>query len=148
MALSLSRNNKPIQVVAYIDPCVNCEREVYDKYLETLDEGLLNLEGSPTRFCLKRTLDAEELMEVKRVQTEVQGKDVKFNLGYILVEMKYALIDILNPGEGISYKKDQKKGGADNDLIGVLDEAGVLTDLFTARQNLKGGKGKADPKKS
>lgn len=149
MALSLKKDRSKIKVIAFQDPSVTCEREDYNKYLDSLDETLLQLDPAeaPTYFVLKKSLNVGELQEVKKAMADVHKNQLKLNLGYMLVEVKYALCDIEGGGEGLKYEKDPE-GGTDDDLIVLLEEAGILSDLFAARQRATQLKEKSAPKTS
>ena len=149
MALSLKVNKTPLKIIAFQDPSVRCSRESYEKYLDTLDEAILNLDSAaaPTRFILKRSLDVSEIQEVKKSMADVEGNKMKVNLGYMMVEIKYALVGIEDAGEGLAYQVDTEKGGTSDQLIALLEEAGVLSDLYRARQSaISSKKGAAAPK--
>ncbi len=146
MSLSLKSNNTPLKVVSYIDSAVTCDRDTYTTYLQNLDESLLGLNSEPTRFILKRSFSVAEHQAIKSAQASIKGKDVQINLGYVLLEVKYALVDIEGGADGFGMLKDSN-GYAQDSLISLLEESGILMDLFTARQAAV-GQVRKDPKKN
>lgn len=137
MALNLDGNSGTIEVISSKDPSVTCDGEAYKQYLDTLDETLLGLaEGSePTRFVMKRILPFGLAQKVKTEQASFneEGK-VQVRMGYMLDEVRGALVDVKNPGgEALKYRKDSD-GYAARDLIALLEGTGILNELFSARQ--------------
>ena len=51
MSFSIESTDTTIKVVVSKDTAVNCSDEDYEKYTETLDESLLNLQAEPTRLA-------------------------------------------------------------------------------------------------
>lgn len=138
MAILLEDLQETIEVISRLDSAVTCDEAAYDTYLETLDESLLalDLEQEPVRFVLKLELDYKAQRQIKKDQVSV-GTDggMGVNMGFTMLEIKLALVDIKNPGtEKLRYLKD-RDGYADNNLIARLDAYGILQDLYTARQN-------------
>ena len=150
MGLKLSGTNSTIEVIAFIDEQVTCSRKEYDDYLLDLDESKLKLDTTKepaVKFVLKKNLRLDHLQKVKEMQATVKGTEVSLNLAYMLLEIKYALTDIIG-GEGpLQYKKASDGGAADN-LISILEASGILNDLVSARNNAIKPTGKAEPKKS
>ena len=150
MGLKLSGGNSTIEVIAFIDESVTCTRKEYEEYLETLDESLLKIDTTkepPCKFVLKKNLRLDHLQKVKEIQTTVKGSQVHLNLAYMLLEIKYSLTDIIGGTGVLNFKKD-KDGGASDELVSVLDSAGILNDLITAKNNASKPAQKAEPKKS
>lgn len=135
MALSLSGDGEVVEVVSSRDEAVTCDYDSYQEYLRTLDESLLALKQdvSPTRFVLKKTLPYAAAQRIKNQQLGYKDGDVEVRLGFILEEVRTALSDIKNPGTGLEYKKDGD-GGASKNLIEKLEAAGIVQELYTARQ--------------
>jgi len=142
MALFISKNDGVIKVISRKDSAVNCDDEAYELYQKQLDEELLELEGDPTRFVLKRGLSYKEQQTVKDAQVKMDGKKFSITLSYMMEEVRIALIDIENPGDieesqKIIFKKADD-GKASKELIAMLETFGVVTELFTARSNASG----------
>ena len=142
MALLLSKNDGVIKVISSKDSAVNCDDEAYELYQKDLDEELLELEGEPTRFVLKKGLNYKEQQAVKDAQVKMDGKKFSVSLSYMMEEVRIALTGVDNPADlpldkQIIYKR-ASDGKASEDLIAMLESAGVVTELYTARQNSLG----------
>lgn len=142
MALILTKNDGNIKVISSKDSSVKCDEEAYKLYTETLDEELLELEGVPTRFILKKGLNYKEQQIVKDAQIQMKGKEFSISLSYMMEEVRLALVDIENPADlpdtqKILYKK-ASDGRASQELIALLESAGIVSELFTARSNALG----------
>jgi hypothetical protein len=133
MALSFEDLPENFEVICSKDGAVNCDEEGFSKYLDTLDESLLNLsEGlTPTRFVLKRTLSYEEQRKLKNSQLGFKDGDVQIRLSYMLDEVRYRLVDIKGGGKGVEFKKDSD-GYASKALVEKLDSFGIVRELQTA----------------
>ena len=142
MALLINKNEGVIKVISSKDSSVNCDNKAYEKYLDDLDESILELVGVPTRFVLKKTLNYKEQQLVKDAQVKVEGKSVKVAISYMMEEIRIALIDIENPDDLQAEKKlEYKKGSdgkADPNLVSFLESCGIVTELYSARQNAMG----------
>jgi hypothetical protein len=150
MGLKLSGSNSTIEVIAFIDESVTCSREEYDAYLKTLDESLLQIDAAkepPVKFVMKKNLRLDHLQKVKEVQTTVKDSKIHLNLSYMLLEIKYALVDVIG-GEGVLKYRKSSDGGASDELISVLDSSGILNDLVAARNAAVQPADKASSKKS
>ena len=142
MAFVLGATTDKVRVIVSKDSAVKCSDEEYSKYLETNDEALLNLEGSPTRWILAQNLDYKSHQILMNMQATVGAKGkMDFNIGYILEEVRMALVGVENAenlplNQQIIFKKEND-GYAQKELIAGLHSAGVLMDLHTARSNFK-----------
>jgi hypothetical protein len=139
MALIISKNEGQIKVVSSKDGSVNCSTEDYKSYLETLDETLLKLEGEPTRFVMQKGLSYKDQQVIKDAQIKMKGKDMSFQLSYMMEEVRLSLLDIENPmtmrpEDRIEYKKESD-GRTSKALIAMLESAGIVGELFSARHN-------------
>ena len=142
MALLLSKNDGVIKIISSKDSSVNCEEEAYELYQKCLDEELLELDGEPTRFVLKKGLNYKEQQAVKDAQVKMDGKKFSVSLSYMMEEVRIALTGVENPSDlpldkQIIYKR-ASDGKASEDLIAMLESAGVVTELYTARQHALG----------
>jgi len=120
-----------IEVIASCDPSIG-NPDKYDEYSKTLDESLLSLESEPTRFVLRKTLPYKAARAIKDQQITFTGdKNSKINLSFTLEDVRMSLIDIKNGGESLVYKRGSD-GYADEDLIALLNGAGIVNDLYVA----------------
>lgn len=137
MALSLASQIGNIKVVSSKDSAVTCNDEEYQSYLEDLDESKLKLEGEPTRFVMKRVLSYKEQEAVKNSQVKVEKGNVSITMGFMMQEVRQALVDIENPADAdpatkIEYKRESD-GKTSYDLIALLESAGICSELYAAR---------------
>ncbi len=138
MALS-KRSAQTIKVVALADDSVNCSREVYDLYLISLDEALLQLEGEPTRFVVRTVLpyDLQQKLDNDKVKMDA-ARNMQIATSS-LPEARAILVGIEAPStqsaeDRIEFKKDSD-GLASKDLVTELNANGICADLVTARSN-------------
>jgi hypothetical protein len=139
MAISFSKVSGNFKLVSSKDPSVRCDEETYDKYLQSLDESLLNLEGEPTRFVIKRTLDYRSHKAVKGSQLERDGKEMKATTAFIMEQVRQSLVDIENP-EGTQTDlvfKRASDGKASEELVADLESLGIVMEIYTAQGELK-----------
>lgn len=137
MALVLDFGKDTIEVISSKDEAVSCDAETYQRYLESLDEGLLGLRPDclPTRFVMRKLLSFGMAQKIKSEQAGVnQEGRIEIKFGFTLDDVRAALIDIKNPGsDKIAFKKDSD-GYASKELIAVLDQVGIANELYAARQ--------------
>lgn len=142
MALKINTSKETIRVIAKEDESISVPEEMldsaYDTYIKTLNENELMLRSEPTRFIMSKHLSqaAHETVMGKQLSIGEDGKP-KFNLAYMMEEVRCSLVGIENPTgceSPIKFEKDPD-GFASSDLIAFLQEAGVLQNLFNARQN-------------
>src|SRR4051812_29896884 len=96
MAFTVPSKDETIKVVARSDEAVKCDAETYNKYLECLDESLLQLDGEPVRFVLRKSLPFKYSQKVAAMQTKMVDGEMVMNIGYIAEEVRYALKEIEN----------------------------------------------------
>ena len=142
MALILTQNDGNIKVISSKDSAVTCDIETYKEYLTNLDESLLELNGEPTRFVLKKGLNYKEQQIIKDAQIKMDGKEYQIRMSYMMDEMRLALIDIENPAD---LSEDQKiifkkasDGKVSHEIVALLESAGILSELSLARTNAMG----------
>jgi hypothetical protein len=129
--------DKTVSIIVSKDSAIKgVSEEVYEKYLETLDESILPIEGEPTRFLMRKTLPYKETKRVMNSQVSFKGGKPSVNISFMMDEVRYALVGIEGPGaEG--FKKDPD-GYAAQDVVNALYNAGVLMDLYHGRKNASG----------
>jgi hypothetical protein len=139
MAILLPGKSETIRVALKIDSAIDLDDELYGKYLDTLDESLLNLkEGEePTWFVMRKVLPFALSKKVQNEQTAMKDGEVQVNISFIGEEVRCALVDIINPAsvpvdQHIIYAKE-KDGGTSIALMEQLVAAGVVNDLYRAR---------------
>jgi hypothetical protein len=140
MGLALGDRNEVIKVISSKDDAVTCSPEDYKDYLLCLDTNLLGLkEGvEPTVFHLKKILTAEEenFVESKKLGSSKDGSP-QVQLAFIPEAVRQALVKI---EPAIDEKQHHKTGKFSAEFISVLNQIGVASELYTARENaLNGG---------
>lgn len=140
MAIKLtSQKDASFKVISKQDDAVQCDAEAYSKYLETLDEGLLNLkEGvQPTRFVMsmsnkiKEVLSAKDSMAGIAMKAQTTGEMPIYSL--MFAQVRTAIKDIVT-GD-VSEFVAGKDGLVSDDIMISLASADILPELFTALQN-------------
>jgi hypothetical protein len=137
MAIAINAVSDVIKVISRLDDCVNCDEEQYEKYLETLEESILQMDegAQPVRFVLKSQLDYKSQRRIKQDQVSVQDGAVGVNLGFMMLELRLVLKDIENPGSPLLTFVKGKDGLASEELIARLESLGISSDLITARNH-------------
>lgn len=148
MALKLPSLHDTFKVVLRIDSAVQADAEGYERYLETLDEGHLQLAEEPTRFVLRKVLPNRLYKKVQNDQFQMVDGKMQVQLAFTSEEVRCSLVGIENPAhlaaeERVDFKPDSD-GGASEELIAMLQAAGVVMDLYRAKQTAVGAKGNAD----
>jgi hypothetical protein len=145
MAIALGDRNEVIKVISSKDDAVDCSVEDYKDYLETLDEVYLNLkEGvKPTVFHLKKILTAEEenFVEAKKLGASKDGTP-QVQLAFIPEAVRQSLVRVDQPDDAspLGEKPHPKTGKFSPEFISVLNQVGIASELYTARENaLNGG---------
>lgn len=144
MALELNLGSDTISVICSKDSSIGITDEeeraqAHEAYLEDLDEERLNLQGEPTRFLLKRVLPYKATKQIKNEQMSYSEGKADVRMGFVLEEVRTALVGVENPGiKELEWKKDSD-GYASKKLIEILDAAGIVNELFSARQHLVQG---------
>ncbi len=142
MAIKLSRSTATdtLKVVCRMDDAVQCDDEAFANYQKTLDETFLGVMSSePTRFVLRVHLPYAAQKTVTSEQLSIGADGIpQIKLGFMLEDVRCSLIDIENPasvaeGAKILYTRDSD-GFASKELIAQLHSAGIVTELFAARQ--------------
>lgn len=142
-----SKNTK-VKVILSVDRSIG-KKSAYADYIESFkkgegDESLLELkEGEyPTRFVLRKNLTFETKQKIrsknfkwKSRKEEEGGIDIDINYSYDLIRV--ALIDIENPPDvdNVLTFKNDNDNYCSKEIINILDENNVITDLITAYSN-------------
>lgn len=152
MALILDDSN--IEVVCFIDDAIDRQiitREIYDSYLENLDEKKLNLSDSkqPTRFIMRKVIDYKTQKKIKKDQFKFASSDMqKLRKGEAEVELdllggpseyvRAAIIDIKHPSDVIPGRLSFKKGDdgfLHDEVMALLSTFNIVDDLYKAWDN-------------
>lgn len=140
MAIKLaSQKDTSFKVISKQDEAVQCDADVYAKYLESLDESLLNLkEGiEPTRFVMsmsnkiKEVLSAKDSMAGIAMKAQTTGEMPIYSL--MFSQVRVALKDIIT-GEVSEFVAGPDGLISDELMIGI-SASDILPELFTALQN-------------
>lgn len=128
--LNVQSVNENIKVISSKDDAIK-NLDNYPKYLESLDESLLELEGEPTRFVLKLSTDLKSVTAQKNAQYAAaqkmqNGGDIPL-ADIMLAAVKHAMIGI--DGDPIVKLTEQNWAA-----IVQLD---ILSELFAALENKK-----------
>lgn len=148
MAFTFEKNkNSKIKVILAVDSAIK-RKDKYEEYLESFkndepDESLLELEGIPSRFVLRKTLTFEAKQKLRSKNFKVRtrknddetGMEIDVNYTYDLLRM--LLIDIENPPgiDGVIVYKNGSDNYCSSDIINILDEANCVNDLIKAHNN-------------
>ncbi len=139
MALKFNPNARDsIKVIAREDSAIpeNISDEQWAEYMRTLREDFLGCTEAPTRFVLRRTLPFDAQTRIQGMQIKWEGKEGRLDMGYMLEEVRCALVGIENPPgctDPIEFKTDSD-GYAAKELVAYLAQTGIAQQLFAARQ--------------
>lgn len=144
MALSLAKiSDGTIEVISRMDSALDqVTDEEFSSYLQALDESLLRFKDGeePTRFIMRRVLPYATAQKIKNMQMRMEKGEMQIQMGFMAEEVRASLVDIKNPAdlpepEQIKYRRGSD-GLASEELIAMLDSAGIVSDLFSARKNV------------
>lgn len=140
MALKLPSRNETFKVVLRLDSAIGCPAEDYDKYLESLDESVLQLTEEPTRFVMRKVLPYRLASGVQDKQFSFKKGEVEVRSSFMLEEVRCSIVGIENPAhipleERLEFKADGD-GGASEDLMSILGASNLVMDLYRARQTV------------
>lgn len=143
MAIKLSNNSVNLKVICRIDSAIpeDLTDSEWDLYQNSLEESHLRLTEKPTYFIMKKSLNfgAQQNIVNQQINIDATGKP-NLQLGYMLEEVRCALVDIENPStipveEHIKYVKEID-GYASKELIAQLNSVGIVSQLFSIRNNI------------
>lgn len=151
MALKLPSRNETFKVVLRLDSAIGCPPDDYDRYLETLDETVLQLQEEPTRFVMRKVLPYRLASGVQDKQFSFKKGEVEVRSSFMLEEVRCSIVGIENPShlpsdERLEFKADGD-GGASEDLMAILGASGLVMDLYRARQTANGNRNQDAVKK-
>jgi hypothetical protein len=146
MALVLDMGSDNISVISRRDASVNCTIDEYNAYLKDLDESRLNLiaDVEPTRFVMRKVLPYAAVQKIKNEQVSfkadvgaqnVNDVNVNMKMGYVLEELRAALVDVKNPGMPQLHFRKDGDGLAAKELISLLNAYGIADELHAAFQS-------------
>ena len=143
MALKLPSKSESFKVVMRIDSALG-EGADYDLYLEALNEEHLKLVEEPTRLVMRKVLPYRLAQGVQNQQFTYKGGEVQIQPAFMLEEVRCSIISVENPAtvsneDRIDFKA-HSDGGASEELMSLLQAAGLVMDLFRARQTAVGSK--------
>lgn len=153
MAFFVDSKDAKIKVIVSKDRSLVSEKsdeydpdKAYQDYLKDLDESKLRFvaNSAPTRFVMKKVLPYKLAMKVKNHQVAVEAGKVKFQSSYMNEEVRCSLCEIEQPEVPDHLKdrlipwKEDGAGGAAESVMEFLEAAGVVSDLYTAKQNAIG----------
>lgn len=129
--LNTALTEETIKVISSKDDCIKSQ-ENYAKYLETLDESLLSLEGEPTRFVLKLASDAKTALKGKNAMyaaaRKAQDNDGEIPMADLMLStVKASMLGI--DGEKITPLTETNWA--------AIIQHDILPELFTAIENRK-----------
>ena len=144
MAFFADLTDGRIRVISRKDRAIEkISADAYNQYIKCLDEKVLGLEDDQpvTRFVMRKILPYKAALKVKNAQITMTDGEVQPQLSFMSEEVRLALLDIENPDVDEKHKKyllefkRENDGGASFKLMAVLEAAGVVNDLYTARQH-------------
>jgi hypothetical protein len=142
MAIKLvqKKNLSSIRFISQHDDAIDLDKSNYEEYKKTLDESLLVFveNKQPTIFVCNFELKGHESAYIKNSMisgTDELGKPQIAMGSWSFKVCKTVLKDIVNPdylaaNEKIIFKKD-KSGYASDDLLSILDQAGIVSEIFS-----------------
>jgi hypothetical protein len=149
MAYQLPTSQSKIRVVIREDSEIakDLTKEEWDKYVETNDEMLLRLTGTPTRFILNMDINYKAQQQLLSNSVKVNGSEFSYDMGAILDEIRFALVGIDNPStaENVLEFARESDGFASKELVATLHRYGIVMQLWAALTQAK--KGVEAPKK-
>jgi hypothetical protein len=130
-----------IEVIVRVDSALDVTGEEYDAYLEDLDESKLKLKDSlvPTRFLMRRQIGYKHILRVENSKAKYVDGEMTPQMGFITETVRAALKGIKYDDSVPAEKRIQIKltgdGLVEDRLMSSFVQAGIVNDLFKARQN-------------
>jgi len=147
MALKLPSRSDSVKVVLRIDSAIG-EGADYEAYLTSLDESHLKLTEEPTRIVMRSVLPLRLYKKVQDDQVEYSDGKANIRTSFTSEEVRCSIIAIENPAhlpldQRVEFKA-ASDGGASEELTSLFAAAGVLLDLYRARQTAVSPKDQQD----
>lgn len=148
MALVLNLSNKQnIEVIPFVDECLEMSREEYEEYLNDVSNvSLLTFKDGKTledctKFILRKVLsfDNQQSIMARQMKMSFNNKtkenEMTSDISYVLEEARISISDIVSPDQldALRFKKDSD-GYLNKGICAALASSGILMDLYTARQ--------------
>jgi hypothetical protein len=149
-----------IEVVLRIDSSLDLtdkgdEDNEYDEYLNSgLDEGKLKFkEGQePTRFVMRKNITLKHATRIENSKMKYTDGEASVQLGFVIEEVRASLKGVKNPPSVPADKQIVIKftgdGLVDERQMAAFVSAGIVSNLFTARQAALKAVTTSDVKKS
>lgn len=140
MAIKFSElKDSSFKFISSKDDAVRCSPEDYSKYMDTLDEQILDLdpEVQPTRFVLslsskiKDVLSAKDSLAGIAMKAQTTGEMPIYSL--MFAQVRVAIKDIVT-GE-VSEMKKGADGLISDEIMISLAASDILPEIFTVLQN-------------
>jgi len=157
MAIKLEkkRNLSCIEFISKNDDALDLERSNIEEYEKTGDviHLVFLADKEPTKFICNFQLKANELANIKNSMLSGVDSDGKPNISlgsWTYRVVKYVLKDIqnpnyLNPEEKIVFKKDSQ-GYVHDELMVILDNTGIASEIFSMYTTLTTSESKQNAK--
>jgi hypothetical protein len=137
-------SDNDIEVVVRVDSALDMTDNEYSSYLETLDESMLKLKSGdePTRFVMRRHIPLKHATRIEdsKLRVEHETGQVSVGLGFIIEEVRASLKEVKNPASVPLDKRISLKftgdGLVDGNLMSSFHSAGIVHNLYQARQNV------------
>ena len=144
MAFEIKEVEGTVAVIVSKEKCITTGKKGYDAYLKSFiggepDEGLLGLNGDPTRFVCKKALSWHQTKKMRKMNITIRGRKVEMDPNFTADMIRRHVVDIKNPAgvdpaKALTFSKDED-GLLATSIIEHLDRAGVLGDMITAIRN-------------
>jgi hypothetical protein len=140
MAVILNSKRETFEVVLSVDSALDMSEEEFSAYRETLDDGLLKFKDGqePTRWVMRKVLPFGLAKKVQNEQMTSVNGEMRVQMSFMSEEVKASLVDVKNPpgvpdDQQIKYERD-KDGSTSEKLMELLISAGIVPELYSARQ--------------
>ncbi len=136
MAVHLATKGETFKVVLRVDSALDMTSEEYDAYIK--DPSLLKVkEGEqPTFVVMRKVIPYGLAQKIENQKMKYKEGEVQLQMGFMMEEVRCAIVDIENPGNLPTAKHGD--GGASFELMELLVNAGLVNDLYAARQAAAG----------
>lgn len=149
------RNINAVEVISENDDALDLETSDFEEYKKTGDISHLKFiaDKTPTKFICNFALKSNEISSIKNSMiagSDSEGKPVVTLGSWSFKVVKTCLKDIINPSdllpeEKIVFKRDSQ-GYCHEDVLVVLDQLGILNEIFSMYTTLTSTDVKANSK--